>query len=174
MCAKTHSRLYTDEDYMNIRRKCRRKNKFVVTRLQREDFRSILPLENVITNRKVDIDKNKISWLNTIEIELQSNSPTKIYMRSKLTDQPQVLNISKLRKNKPRFDQIELPLLWPNGRELSDAKVRDLKEILKLVPNDSKLFYQFLKTVKTSEFVDDIEGFGLTIGFDAEQKDDID
>lgn len=174
-CAlKTHSRLYTDEDYMNIMKKCRRKNQFVVTRLQKEDFRSIAPLENVITNRKVDIDKNKISWLNTFEIELKSSSPSKIYMRSKLTDNPQVVDISKSRKGKSRFDKIELPLLWPNGRELSDAKVKDLKEIIKLVPNDSKSFYQFLKTVKSGEFVDDLEGFGLTIDFDTEQNVDID
>ncbi|CAG9822849.1 unnamed protein product [Phaedon cochleariae] len=173
-CAlKTHNRLYTDKDYIHVMTNCRRKNPFVVTRLSKTDFVSVSPLQKLITNRKLDIEKNKISWLNTCEIELRKVDPFKLYMNSRLGDDPKIVDISKGgRKNRTTFDT-ELPLLWPDGRELSAAKIKDLKEMMRLVPNDSKSFHDFLKTVTSGDFEDDAEGFGASIDFDVEKNNDL-
>lgn len=173
-CAlKTHNRLYTEDDYIHVMRNCRRKNQFIVTRLGKTDFISVSPLQKLITNRKVDIEKNKISWLNTCEIGLQKDNPFKLYMKCRVTDEPHIVDISKGRKNKTTLFDAELPLLWPNGRELSAAKIKDLKEMLKLIPNDSKSFYDFLKTITPGDFADDTEGFGADIDFDVEENNDL-
>lgn len=172
-CAlKSQIRLYTPEDYISVMENCRRKNKFVVTRLQKEDFKSVTPLQNCITNRKFYVDKQKISWLSTFEIELHRNEPSKLFMKSKLDDEPQVIDISKggkRRKQKPNF-AIDLPTLYPNRRELSAAKIQDLKDLLKLIPADAKNFYSFLRNVSSGDFIDDADGLGNTIDFDIENN----
>lgn len=77
-CAlKSQIRLYTPEHYISLMKNCRRKNKFVVIGLQKEDFKSITPLQNIITNQKCEVDKQKISWLSTFEIELRRYEPSK-------------------------------------------------------------------------------------------------
>uniref|UniRef100_A0A6P7FQ29 Uncharacterized protein LOC114331484 n=1 Tax=Diabrotica virgifera virgifera TaxID=50390 RepID=A0A6P7FQ29_DIAVI len=172
-CAlKTHNRLYTDLDYMNVMKNCRRKNKFIVTRLETKDFLSIENIINQITNRKSDINKLKVSWLNTFAITLQKEKPTELTMKTKFYEEPQIVDITKRvkgRKVKPDFDT-ELPLLWPNGKELSLAKVKDLKEMMKLIPSDSKPFYNFLKNTESRDFIDDAEGFGENIDFELEEQ----
>lgn len=71
---------------------------------------------------------------------------------------------------KQEYDKsIELPLLWPNGKPLSTAKLNDLKELLQLVPPDAKHFYTFLDNAESHEFDDDVEGFGPAIDFQFEE-----
>lgn len=45
--------------------------------------------------------------------------------------------------------------------------------MLKLIPNDSKSFYNFLKTITPGDFVDDTEGFGAATDFDVEENNDL-
>ncbi|CAH2098877.1 unnamed protein product [Euphydryas editha] len=172
-CAlKSQIRLYTPEDYISVMQNCHRKNKFVVTRLKKEDFKSVTPLQNSITNRKTDLDKQKISWLSTFEIELRRDEPSKLFMKSKLEEEAQVIDISKGgkgRKQKPNF-ALNLPTLYPNGRELSAAKIQDLKELFKLIPADAQSFYSFLKNVPSRDFVDDADGLSNFIDFDIEEN----
>ncbi|KAL4713786.1 hypothetical protein ACJJTC_012303 [Scirpophaga incertulas] len=171
-CAlKSNFRLYTPDDYIAVMENCRRKNKFVVTRLEKDDFQSVAPLQNSITNRKSDVDKQKISWLSTFEIELRRSEPTKLFMKSNLDEEARVVDISKgakNRKQKPNF-VLDLPILYPNGRELSSAKIQDLKELMKLVPSDAKAFYGFLRTVTPGDFVDDADGLGNSVDFDIDE-----
>ncbi|CAG9791146.1 unnamed protein product [Diatraea saccharalis] len=174
-CAlKSHNRLYTAEDYISVMKNCRRKNKFVVAKLQKDDFYSVVPLQERVTNRKIDTEKQKISWLETFEIELRKNDAQNIFIKSKLDDDCKIVNISKGakgRKVRPNFE-MELPILYPEGRELSSAKVKDLKEMMKLIPADAKPFYNFIKNVRSSDFIDDTEGFGSAIDFEIETNID--
>lgn len=56
---KSVQRLYTDVDYINVMKECRRTNKFTVNRISKSDFLSVAPLEACITNRKVDVTNNR-------------------------------------------------------------------------------------------------------------------
>ncbi|CAB3240707.1 unnamed protein product [Arctia plantaginis] len=81
-------------------------------------------------------------------------------MKSKLEEEPQVIDISKGgkgRKQKPNFD-LDLPILYPTGRELSTAKIKDLRELLKLIPTDAKGSYNFLRNAASSDFINDTDG----------------
>lgn len=159
--------LYTDTDYTKAMKKCRTKNKFHVQRMHPEDFLSTKKLENAITNRKVDINKKKVSWLDTHEILLEKSQPFIIKMRNKIDGDFQCVDIKK-RGPLIDFKDIELENLWPNGRVLSTEKINDLKQLLKLVPDKKKNFYSFLETVQTRDFMDDVDGYGEFVDFELE------
>ncbi|KAG8285750.1 hypothetical protein J6590_074484 [Homalodisca vitripennis] len=58
------------------------------------------------------------------------------------------------------------------GKPLSKEKIKDLKEILKLVPQDLKNFYNFLRTAEQGEFDDDVDGFEVTnVDFEIDNDD---
>lgn len=137
-------------------------------------FKSVGPLLKAITNRKIDLEKNKISWLKTYEIELKKDIPCMMYLKSALNETSRIVDISKNKKlnDMHHFQNISLPLLWPNGKELSSSKVKDLKDILKFIPEDCKHFYSFLETVRSAEFEDDFEGIGRTIDYEIEQDEE--
>ncbi|CAG9783437.1 unnamed protein product [Diatraea saccharalis] len=171
-CAlKTHNRLYTVDDYINVMKSCRRKNKFVINKFCSEDFQSVEPLLQAITNRKKDINKEKVYWQKTFQIEMKKCEPNKLYFKSDVTsEEVQTVDIAKIgRRRQVSFKDIELPPLYPRGRTLSVAKIKDLKDMLSLIPNDAKKFYGFLKVTRSSEFDDDVDGFGEIIDFDVLQ-----
>lgn len=159
--------LFTDTDYINVMENCRIENKFCVERLHSEDFFSVKQLEEAITNRKKDINNVKVSWLNTHEILIEKSDPFTIKMRKHFQGVFQSVNI---KKRGPPIDlqSIELKNLWPFGKPLSNEKVKDLKDLLHLIPDDKKEFYAFLDDIQTREFEDDIEGFGEVIDFELE------
>lgn len=169
-CAlKRHEKVCTDVAYMKIMEDCRIQNKFQVNRMTLQDFFSIKPMEAVITNRKVDINKKKINWLETHEILLDKFDPNIIKLKKKINDDFQSVDLSKARCLND-FKNVKLEQLWPNGKPLSKEKLEDLMEMLELVDDEDKPFYDFLKDVETSEFIDDVDGFGEAIDFELEEE----
>lgn len=145
--------------------------------MTKEDFETVAPLQKLITNRKVDEKKNKeSSWLKTIEIKLTKSTPNILEIKYNLTEPPKKIDIAKNKKTVTSafktFKEVKLPLLWPNGKELSKAKVKDLSSMLRLVPSDCKEFYEFLKDSRTTDFEDDIEGIGNEIDFEIETEEE--
>jgi len=166
---RVQERLYTDDDYIAVMAKCRRKRKFLITRIGKNDFVSVENLVKAITNRKVDVSRNKVSWLSCHEILLSKDQPTTLLMRSNLSQEHQIVSIEKQGKGrKPCIKYIELPLLWPQRRALSLEKLKDLKEMYKLIPKDVQQFYKTILSSNTAEFQDDVDGFGATIDFETE------
>lgn len=167
-CAlKGVEKVCTDKAYMKIMENCRKENKFEVIRMSSEDFFSVKKLEEIITNRKVDIQKKKISWLDTHEIFLDKAHPNLIKMRKQISGDFQTVDLAKAKLNMD-IESIDLDPLWPKGRPLSKDKVKDLKEMISLVDDEDKSFYDFLDTVATEEFADDIDGHGESIDFEPE------
>lgn len=72
----------------------------------------------------------------------------------------QTVNIEKEGCPGNQIKKIQLEKLWPEGRSLSSEKVKDLKDMMFLVDEEDKQFWSFLDNVKSSEFSDDVEGFG--------------
>lgn len=167
-CAlKREEKICTDEAYIKVMETCRNKNKFEVIRMKPEDFFSSKSLEEMITNRKVDVKKSKVSWLDTHEILIDKFHPNIIKMRKRIGDEFQTVDISKA-KTPMDFKNVKLLHLWPNGRPLSKEKVKDLKEMLHLVDDEDKPFYDFLQNINTEQFVDDVDGYCENIDFEQE------
>lgn len=168
---KTFGKLYTDVDYMNVMAKCRTENQFRVERMHPDDFFSVKVLQEATTNRKKDINKNKINWLETHEIFIEKSRPFIMNMRKKLDGAFQSVNIQ--RRGPPvDFKNLKLDELWPMGKPLSNEKVNDLKELLKLnlIPEGKREFYAFLDHTPTREFIDDVDGFGEFVDFEFENE----
>lgn len=130
---KVQERLYNVSDYMDVMAKCRRKYKFLITRLEKTDFVSVDNILKAVTNRKVDVVKNKVSWLNCHEIMLIKGQPTTLFMKSSLYQEHQIVNTEKQgRGRKPSIKDIELSPLWPDGKPLSTEKTKRSKRIAQI------------------------------------------
>ncbi|CAG9829537.1 unnamed protein product [Diabrotica balteata] len=88
--AKKHSVIYDADDWYSIIKNCRPTTKqFEVTKMNRSDFLSTLPLEEAIVNRKISNDKVKLNWLNMRWIRLVRSKPSVIYFKETLNDDVQ-------------------------------------------------------------------------------------
>lgn len=158
---KFQQRLYSPTDYIEIMRKCRKKNKLIVTKMEKEDFLGTNSLEKQIVNRKKDVTGNTVSWLKTREIEINRQNPWSIILRQ-CFDSANGQEVYLKRRNSNRHSAFSnfiynLEPLWPSGKAISPAKLEDLKSLLYLIPDDSKEFYQNLHAEAT--IIDDIDGF---------------
>lgn len=81
--ALAHSqRLYLPSDYVEVMRTARKKKPFIVTEMSSPDFVGTQKLEDLITNRKVGENNEKINWLKIREIRFVKSEPLKIYTRT--------------------------------------------------------------------------------------------
>lgn len=169
---KRTEKLHTIDDYITAMKAARRNNEFVIRRLASTDFFSVKDLEKAITNRKFDINKQKINWLLVHEIVLNKSEPTIIKMKKNPTDDFQTVNIGKGGRGPHiRIKDIKLDLLWPSGKPLSKEKIKDLKLLLTLLSNDDLKYFSFLDNVEEGSFIDDVDGFGESIDFEIELED---
>lgn len=169
---KTHDKVCTDQKYIQIMKECRTKNKFHVNRMLPAEFFSVNSLLAHTTNRKMDVEKKKISWMETHEIILEKSDPFLIKMKKNINGEAQSVNIAKKGCDKKTFKKLKLEQLWPVGKPLSQEKVKDLKSMLHLVDDEDKHFFDFLNNVQAEEFIDDVDGFGANIDFEVEYEDD--
>lgn len=162
-------RIYTLKDFMSIIGGCKKQNKFVINLMEPDDFYSTEDIEKQISNRKVTIDKEKVSWLKTKIIYLEKSKPNSIFFcesHSPEENQFKEIDISKsTRGKKIPIDPQRLKLHYPEGKPISKKKWDDIKTLLKFLPKDAIEFYR-IKNVE--KFEDDIDGFGSTIDFDFE------
>lgn len=159
---KCYQRLYTDEDYIRVMKVCRKKNPFTVTKLGKEDFFSTKNLEEGITNRKLDVEKNKINWLQFREIELKKDKLYSIFFRTAFTGPQQEVNLLKKKVGRPSpLFNTSLPLLWPEGKAISAPKLKDLKSMSGLISSDAKYFYK--RFFANDNIEDDVDGFNAEV-----------
>lgn len=177
-CAlKQHNRLYTPDDYINVVQNARKRSKFLVTRMNKEDFFSSQKLEAATTNRKKYTDGGNVNWLTTREIVITRDDRYSLGLSPRFNQIPRYIDIKKKERRQPRrssrehlqpaaddlFSQ-DLEQLWPNGKPISTAKLADIKSLLHLIPGDAKQFYNYLTS--SNNIIDDIEGFGCSPDFE--------
>jgi hypothetical protein len=66
--------------------------------------------------------------------------------------------------HRKRYFLVGLSLRWPNGKGISQPKMKDLKSMLSLIPSDAKPFYR--NFFKDPRVCDDIEGFNADLDFE--------
>lgn len=160
-CALRHQqRMYLPDDYMRVIKYCRKKIKFQVTRMVSTEFYSNAKLEQQINNLKFDINKKKISWLQTREIFLDREKPFSLYMKNNFNDEQYVkVDIRKKHAGRPAFFKDMLIPMWPTGKKISAPKLQDIKSIMHLIPFDCKPFYKNLYSDETLEdYIDSFNG----------------
>lgn len=172
---KFRERIYTAEEYMSVIKECKRVNPLQVHRMKTTDFYSVSNIEKKITNRKVFITKEKASWLKTKEILLKKDKLFSIFMRSdpcsdKLFEE---IDISKKTKGPViSFSEADLILLWPDGKEIPQAKLDDLRSMFDLIPKDCLPFYQNLKG--NADLIEDVDGYNAILDFNIDPIENFD
>lgn len=106
-----------------------------------KDFVSIEKLEKNITNRKVFINKVKVNWLTTKNIQIRKDVHS-VFMSSGNNEEYQELYIGRKFKGSvlPLCSEFLIP--WPDGKPITQAKLDDLKSMFNLIPEDCLSFYK--------------------------------
>lgn len=104
------------------------------------------------------------------EILIEKDQPGIMKMRKKIGDEFQTVDIEKSFCQLD-FENIPLNNLYPTGRPLSKEKIKDLKDMLDLVPEEYRIFYKFLDHTNAADFIDDVDGFGQYIDFEVEHHE---
>ncbi|KAL4083711.1 hypothetical protein QTP88_029027 [Uroleucon formosanum] len=170
---KHQQRLYTPQDYINVMRTCKKKNPLMVIQMNDEDFVSSEMLEKKSTNRKVSVSGDKINWLQVRRIKLCRNQPFSLLMSTTLLDENFLkINIEKRGRGRISNDilfpsETLLTKLWPNGKEINQAKLDDIKSIMHLIPADAQEFYTHF-TGNSIINLEDVNGFNENLDFDIE------
>lgn len=167
---KLQIRIYTIDEFKLIIEKSKKNNPIEVIDMGSEDFFSTQDMEKQITNRKVSVEKNKVSWLKAKVIKIEKSKPFSVFLKD--SHDPEApfaeIDISKSsRGRKSLRDFPPLTLLYPEGKEISTKKAEDIKSLMKFIPSDARLFYK-IGTVQ--DFDDDIDGFGQNLDFEVEEE----
>lgn len=169
---KHFERIYTAQDYINIIKGCKKVNPLEVVKMEKEDFKGTKLLEKNIVNRKTFGDKTKVNWLNTKQILIKKEKLYSVFMRKNMEEDFQELNIEKKIKGKSLPLSKELLIsLWPEGKQVAQAKLDDLKSMFHLIPEDCLDFYRSL--VGSAEIVDDVDGHGGIPDFDLDIENNV-
>lgn len=103
LALKYQQYLYTLEDYIHVMETCRKKKeKFCVSVMDKEDFKSTSKIENGITNRKKDLDDQKVNWLKVREIRLDRSKPMILQMRMTFDENSPYSSVDIKKKKKGR------------------------------------------------------------------------
>ncbi|CAH2101122.1 unnamed protein product [Euphydryas editha] len=152
----------TTDDHISITKNCKKSNPLKIVRMTSDKFLGTETLETKITNRK--LCEKKVNWLTTKEILLKKEDTYLIYMRKDFEEDYQILNIKKTCKTTPpKIKETDLTPLWPNGKEIAEVKLNDIKSTLEFIPMDARPFYTNLKGNRNIE--DDVDGFSGTPDF---------
>lgn len=146
---------------------CNKKKPLQVYRMKTEDYLSTKNIEKIIINRKKIVTKTKANWLKTKEILIKKEKPLSIFMKTIETEEFQELNLEKkVKRQCLEINEEDLCLLWPNGKEIPQAKLDDLKSMFQLIPKDCLHFYKSLKD--NANIVDDVDDYGSVVDFQIE------
>jgi len=169
--------IYSFEDFVDIVRSSKQNQRsFQVKEMCSEHFFSTKSLEQVITNRKKDVQKQTVSWLKMREIKVTKDQPGIVFF--KYTHNKEVpyyeLDIrKKLNGEAPNFAGQLLNHLHPQGHVLSADKLKDIKHLLQYVPEVYHDFYHRLGLM-TTENVEHEDSDGVVLDEDLDVQEDED
>lgn len=94
---KRQIRIYTLGEFKDIVAGCSKNPKFIVNEMTKQNFFSTEELEKGITNRKKDVRREKVSWLNARVIKIEKEKPFSIFFKSTHDEEGayQEINIKK-------------------------------------------------------------------------------
>lgn len=168
-CAiKKQNKIFSPQDYINIMRTCRRKRRININRMVKDDFVSTKKLEKAIVNRKKTCEAEKINWLHIKEIKILKEKKNSIFIRAGYNDESEYKEINIKKGKGPNVNlSTLLEPLWPNGKEVAEAKLKDIKSYLHLIPEEDHPFYKNL--IGNPNIVEDIDGYNMDLDFDLEE-----
>ncbi|CAG9765894.1 unnamed protein product [Ceutorhynchus assimilis] len=167
---KRQTKMYSPEDYIQVMKSCRRQHPIEIVSMEKKNFVSTKMLEKEIINRKKSCVEEKINWLKIKEIKILKESPYSIFIKTNYEDSDDYKEINiKKGKGKPQKTPFSRHLtpLWPDGKPIAEAKLKDIKSYLHLIPLADHPFYVNLIGDDTIE--EDLEGYNANLDFEIEE-----
>lgn len=148
---KYHENIYIPDDWVSVIRNAKKKDpRFTIHKMGKEDFFSTKKLENDIVHRKKTTTGEKVEWLKISWIHLRHSDPKKMYFKLNYNTDSLFSELDLKRRSvrgRPSSNHyIELDLLYPDGKPITEEKKKDLMALLSFVPPIHHGFYKKLKT----------------------------
>lgn len=143
---KNSGEVFTPSEWFDLIKRTRKTEpKFEVTMMSGSDFVSSAELQTMIVNRKKTSDGIQLNWHDIKQIKYKKDKPFEIHA---LCNNGAAIDISIKKKNfnSESLAMCDLPLLYPNGKSISQKKYEDLIKLLKYVPPEHHSFFTTLKT----------------------------
>lgn len=100
--------------------------KFSVHQMLKTDFVSFVDLHAIIVNRKKSSDGNKVNWFKIQSMQYKRDKPFSLYVVC-MDGALQEVDIQKKQCNDQSLTMCNLPVLFPDGNEISKGNVFALK-----------------------------------------------
>lgn len=136
--------IFVPAHWENIVRQSKKKDpKFEVVHMASQDFYSAEKLLNLIVNRKVTSENEKINWFDIESIRNDKGSPFSLYVKKFQSSNEFQINLHKKDVLQHMFNDAELE----NTPEvyISKEKFEDLISLIKYIPSKYHDFYKNLK-----------------------------
>ncbi|GAB0098361.1 hypothetical protein DMENIID0001_140830 [Sergentomyia squamirostris] len=156
--ARRHDLIAVPDQWMDIFQNAKKSDPhFNSIHMKTDDFFSTQELKNLLVNPKIKENGEKINWKKVHRLKYEKIHPTSITMTS-FNGTSDKINIGKM--SQVDFAEVELSLLYPAGRAITEAKKNDLKDLMQYIPQEYHEYYDSLIGDK-----DEID-FGLASGDD--------
>jgi len=137
--------IFTLSEWIDAAKRARKKGeKFDVTEMPRTAFLDFKVLTKRVVNRKTNTLGEKVEWLKIRWMRFRKDSPYKMLYKYTVDDADEFkeVNFEKQRKGRQQDKPIlQLPILYPAGRLISQAKYKDIQDLMKYVPPIHHDFY---------------------------------
>lgn len=136
MALRKNNLMYVPQDYYETIKKCRKSNKFILTKMKREDFFSTKPLEEAIHKRLKNTSGEPVNWLRICWMRFIKSEPYKMFYKESMEVDKEfkILDLLPCRGRPRNFNKIKLTPLYKNVRPISTPKYKDMMELLRYIP----------------------------------------
>src|SRR6218665_808402 len=170
---KYHPEVYTPNAWYEIIKEARTgKKPFSVTEMAQTNashqsyFLSTQDLERSIANRKVDTNKEKVSWLNAKQIRVVREKPKSLFFRYSHEEEEEWKEVDlRKRGTTPSLGAISQSALYQGPRPISSLKKKDILSLLPLIPPCHHEFYTSILSIDTHGRGEDVDGLPDVLDF---------
>lgn len=140
--------------------------KFSVHKMEVTDFYSSNNILKLVVNRKIDANKQKISWHDIDSITNIKGDPFSLYIKKKGETLQHKIDLHKKHVTEKMFSETMLEHTSENGRRIKQDKYNDLISLLRFIDIKYHAFYQNLQCDE------DAEDYGLASNSETESEDE--
>lgn len=140
-----HPHIFVPNDWHAVIKHARKKNPFTLVEMKMSNFFSTKVLENNSINRKISEAKTKVEWLKIQWLRFRKDFPNNIQFKYSNNEGFQFETVDLSKRKSVSKEIMELPLLYPNGNTINEAKKKDLLQLMELIPPIHHEFYKNLK-----------------------------
>lgn len=152
--------VYTPDDWYRIILTARKTNKFLLVRMESEDFLNTGKLSEAVTNRKKNINRVKASWLKMQWLRLEKEKRFSIQYKYTLNEEMPFEEISIKPSKQGRPQSLALIIqdkLYDGPRVMPALKKRDMIFLLKYIPPIHHAFFRRIRSDNGQEDVGPLE-----------------